>query len=140
MVEINRNNRKRLVASCAYPVQEGLVVETDTDMVKKVRKLLLELLWPSASDVAKKYGVTSSRFSSGHSDCSMCGLCVRYCDQVKNKKVLFFKGRGVDREVAMIPELAVECVYCQECFKLCNGGWIVHKSGMPWSYAAASGT
>ena len=35
---------KSLVASCAYPVAEGLVVRTDTERVRAVRRLALELI------------------------------------------------------------------------------------------------
>ncbi len=42
VVEVER--AKSLVASCAYPVAEGMVVRTNTDRVMKARKLVLELL------------------------------------------------------------------------------------------------
>ena len=37
-VEITSNNRTRLVTSCVYPVEEGLVVKTDTEKVRKIRQ------------------------------------------------------------------------------------------------------
>ena len=40
------------------------------------------------------------------------------------------------RQIAAIPELASECVYCQDCFKGCNGGWILKQSGAPWTSTA----
>jgi len=133
MVEITHRNRKRLVASCAYPVQEGLVVETETEQVRKVRKMLAELLWPLAPALAKECGVTSSRFHNDHTDCSMCGMCVRYCAEIKKKNVMYFKGRGIEREIAAVPELVKECAYCQECFGFCNGGWLIKQAGKPWT-------
>ncbi|MEM2905312.1 MAG: 2Fe-2S iron-sulfur cluster-binding protein [Candidatus Bathyarchaeia archaeon] len=41
----------RMVSSCAYPVSEGLVVETDNEAVRRARRLSLELIL--ASHVAK---------------------------------------------------------------------------------------
>ncbi|MFC1814662.1 2Fe-2S iron-sulfur cluster-binding protein [Thermodesulfobacteriota bacterium] len=129
MVEITRNNRTRLVAACLYTVEENLVVRTDTEKIKRIRKTLFELLWPSVYGLSKEYGVTKSRFTSEHTECAHCGLCVRYCKEVKKLNAAYFKGRGIDREVTIIPELANECVYCRECFKLCPAGWIVIHAG-----------
>ncbi len=127
MVEISNGKKTRLVASCIYPVQENLVVKTDTDRIRKIRRMIVELLWPLLPSLARKYGIEKSRFIPEYTDCSMCGLCVRYCAEVKKLNVVYFKGRGIDRQPAVVPELANECVYCRECFDLCSGGWIVNR-------------
>jgi len=127
MVEVNNGKRTRMVASCAYPAQNGLTVDTKSASVIKMRKLLIELLWPLAQDLAKEYGIVKSRFSAEHPSCNMCGLCVRYCAEIKKNKVAYFKGRGIDREVAVLPGKSADCVYCEECYTLCGGGWIVNK-------------
>src|SRR3972149_9961827 len=41
---VDKRGRKRIVTSCNYPVEEGLVVYTGSEKVLKTRKLLLELL------------------------------------------------------------------------------------------------
>ena len=130
LVEASRNGRTKLVASCAYPVESGLVVQTDTEEVRKVRRMILELLWPSLPGLAAEYGLTGSRFDTGDTECNLCGLCVRYCADVKKKHVAYFRGRGIDREVAILPELGKECVYCRECFDFCTGGKIVNQSDL----------
>ena len=43
-VEIIKGQRSRLVASCAYPVEDGLVVKTESEPVIKGRRILLELI------------------------------------------------------------------------------------------------
>ena len=129
MVEISKNDRTRLVASCVYPVEDNLVVRTDSKKISKIRKTILELLWPSAQGLAKEYGITKSRFYSEQTECTLCGLCVRYCKEVKKLNAAYFKGRGIDREIAILPELANECVYCRECFNLCPAGWMVIHAG-----------
>jgi len=125
MVEISNGRKTRLVASCVYQVEDNLVVKTDTEKIRKIRKMIIELLWPSLPDLAKEYGVAKSRFSSEHTDCNLCGLCVRYCAEVKKLNAVYFKSRGIDREIALVPDLMNECVYCRECFDLCTGGRIV---------------
>ena len=62
MVEISKNDRTRLVASCVYPVEDNLIVRTDSEKISKIRKTILELLWPSVQGMAKEYGITKSRF------------------------------------------------------------------------------
>ena len=127
MVEISKNGRKKLVASCVYPVEEGLVVKTSTEKIKRIRKVLVELLWPTSQKWAKECGVTRSRFHPENTDCSLCGICVRYCAEVKNVHAVYFKGRGIEREIALVPDVARECLYCRECFGLCTGGKIVSE-------------
>jgi len=125
MVEVQKNGRKRLVASCAYPVQEGLVVETKSERVINIRRMIIELLWPASQRFAKEYGVTTSRFTPELTDCSLCGLCVRYCAEVKKRRLLYFRGRGIDRKPAFLEGTSQECATCQECFELCTGGWLL---------------
>jgi bidirectional [NiFe] hydrogenase diaphorase subunit len=129
LVEIAKGERRRLVASCSYPVEDGLVVTTENERLIEIRKLLIELLWPSWTRMAARYGVTYSRFEHPQSDCSLCGLCVRYCSDVAKKDVVYFRGRGIDRELAFVPGSELECGSCRECFDLCTGGWLVTHQG-----------
>ena len=134
IVEITANNRTRLVTSCVYAVEEGLVVKTDTEKVRKIRRMILELLLPLSpsgplEDLAKQYGLEGSRFSTKATNCILCGLCVRYCREIKKANAIAFIGRGVDRKVAFLPEVAPEvCPGCRECFALCPSGKLVLDS------------
>jgi bidirectional [NiFe] hydrogenase diaphorase subunit len=128
MVEIEtKSGRKRLVASCVYPAEEGLKVQTSTEKVNRIRRMIIELLWPAWQPYAKEYGVTSSRFTPGMTDCSLCGLCVRYCSEIKKANVLYYKGRGVDRRPALIEGAEMSCRACGECFNLCGSGWVASR-------------
>jgi bidirectional [NiFe] hydrogenase diaphorase subunit len=125
-VETETRGRINLVAACLYPVEQNLVVRTRSKRVDKVRKMLLELMLAHApdavelQDLAKEYGADKARFEKESSFCVLCGLCVRYCAEVKKKNAIGFVDRGVRREVAFIPEIASqECWNCKECFPLC---------------------
>jgi bidirectional [NiFe] hydrogenase diaphorase subunit len=125
-VEIETRGRTNLVAACLYPVEQNLVVRTRSKRVDKVRKMLLELMLAHApdavelQDLAKEYGADRAHFEKEPSFCVLCGLCVRYCAEVKKKNAIGFVDRGVRREVAFIPEIASkECWKCKECFPLC---------------------
>lgn len=128
MVEIEtKRGRKRTVASCVYPVEEGLKVQTNTEKVQKIRRMIIELLWPSWQLYADEYGVTESRFKTGLTDCSLCGLCQRYCAQIKKCNLIYFKGRGIERKPALVEGAELQCRACGECFTLCGSGWIASR-------------
>ncbi|RME22023.1 MAG: (2Fe-2S)-binding protein [Deltaproteobacteria bacterium] len=125
-VEVESGGRKKYVVSCLYPVEPGLVVRTRTEKVDKIRKLVLEYLLARAPysrvlrELAAEYGADPNRFEREGSFCILCGLCVRYCAEVKGKCVAGFVQNGPRREIAFEPGLAArECGACKECFPLC---------------------
>jgi NADH dehydrogenase/NADH:ubiquinone oxidoreductase subunit G len=125
-VEAEVRGWTNLVAACIYPVGKNLVVRTRSEKVDKIRKMILELLLAHApdayqlQDLAKEYGADKNRFEKEASFCIHCGLCVRYCAEVKKKNALGFVDRGTRREISFIPEIAArECWNCKECFPLC---------------------
>lgn len=128
MVEIETGRgRKRLVASCVYPVEEGLKVQTNTERILRIRRMIIELLWPAWQPYADEYGVKESRFKTGMTDCTLCGLCVRYCSEIKKANMVYFTGRGIDRKPALVEGAELSCRTCGECFTLCGSGWIASR-------------
>lgn len=130
-VEVETQGRKNLVASCVYPVEQGMVVRTRSEDVDEVRRVVLELLMaraPSASalkELAKEYGADEASFERVPSFCILCGLCVRYCSEVKKKNAIAFSDQGPKREINFIPEIASrECWKCKECFPLCPTSYL----------------
>jgi bidirectional [NiFe] hydrogenase diaphorase subunit len=126
VVEAETAGRSRLVAACVYPVEKGMVVKTRSEKVDRTRKMLLEEMLAHAPDsvelqaLAQEYGAERDRFEKEASFCILCGLCVRYCAEVKKKDAIGFVDRGARREISFIPEIAaVECWNCKECFPLC---------------------
>ena len=138
LVEISRGGRSKLVASCAYEVEEGLEVKTKSDRVVKIRKLLLEVLLATApymryvQELASEYGVGETRFRKIVSPCISCGLCVRYCAEIKGEHAVGFVGRGTGRGVAWIPDSAYyeDCKNCMECMDICPTGVFPSNLGM----------
>ena len=124
MVQIEQQGRRRLVASCCYPVKQGLKVDTCTPRVQRLRRLIVELLWPTAQHLGPEVGLKRSRFESSMGDCNQCGLCVRYCREVAKKNAVHFQGRGILRHLVMTSGMEDACDTCGECFSLCSGGWI----------------
>lgn len=125
-VEVEARGRTALVAACLYPVEPRLAVRTRTEKVDRIRKVLLELLLahapdaPALRDLAREYGADAARFEKEASFCILCGLCVRYCAEVKKAHAVAFVERGAKREISFIPEIAArECWSCKACFPLC---------------------
>lgn len=125
-VEIESGGRRSLVASCVHPVSPDLVVQTRSEKVNKTRRTILEELLAHAPDsealkkLAEEYGADRDRFEKEPSFCILCGLCVRYCAEIKKKDAIGFVERGPRREISFIPEVASkECWECKECFPLC---------------------
>ena len=126
IVEVEVRGWTRLVVSCIYPVEENLVVRTRSEKVDRIRKMIIELLLahapdsPELQDLAKEYGADKDRFEKEASFCIHCGLCVRYCAEVKKKNAVGFVDRGIRKEISFIPEISSkECWNCKECFPLC---------------------
>ena len=74
-VEVDDGRRTRLVASCLYPVKEGISVKTHTKRLIKGRKIILELLLArcpnskTLQDLASEIGLEQVRFKMENEDC-----------------------------------------------------------------------
>jgi len=135
LVEIGEGPGAKLVTSCTYPVEEGLLVRTNTKRVVAARKIMIELLVsiaPSSKvvqDLASKYGVTKVRFPSRKEDCILCGLCVRMCKEQMQSGAIGFVERGYKRKVmtpfnirSEVCRLCGGCIYvCPVCQLRCQG-------------------
>jgi NADH dehydrogenase/NADH:ubiquinone oxidoreductase subunit G len=130
-VEVETGGRTSLVAACIFPVAQDLVVRTRSEKIDQTRKTLLELMLAHAPDspalleLAQEYGADKDRFEKEPSFCILCGLCVRYCAEVKKANAIGFIDRGPNREINFIPEIASkECWNCKECFPLCPTSYV----------------
>jgi bidirectional [NiFe] hydrogenase diaphorase subunit len=131
IVEVEVRGWSRLVVSCVYPVAPDLIVRTRTAKIDRIRRTLLELLLAHAPDspvlqeMAAEYGAERDRFEKVASFCIHCGLCVRYCAEVKQLHAVGFIDRGIRKEIAFLPEIAArECHDCMECFPLCPTSYL----------------
>ncbi len=131
IVEVEDRGWTKLVVSCVYPVQKGIVVRTRSEKIDRIRKTIIELLMAHAPDapalveLAGVYGAVPDRFEKDPSFCIHCGLCVRYCAEVAQKHALGFVDRGINKEISFIPQIAAkECPDCKECFPLCPTSYL----------------
>lgn len=146
MVEIGRpewDGWSKLVTSCEYRAEDGLVVATDNEKVRRTRRTVLDLLLarcpttPKVRELAREYGIAKSSFVPREQpdDCILCAICVRTCQAVGANAITTF-GRGVDKVVGTpfsptsgadgeAPEAsAADCVGCLSCARMCPTGHI----------------
>ncbi len=126
IVELVENGRSKVTTSCTLRVQDGMVVRTNTEKIRKLRRNIAELLVAEApnsravQDIAVRCGVTRVRYQFRNKKCVLCGRCVRTCAEMWQARAIGFVGRGKDRHVefpfGVRPEF---CKECGSCVQLC---------------------
>lgn len=127
MVELIQNKQSRLVTSCNFPVDSGMEVLTDTQRVRKIRRTIIELLLarcgsvPQIQVLARQMGVDSVRFRKKEKQpCILCGLCVRFCEEVVGVGAIGLSNRGTEREIASPFNAPSDiCIGCGSCTYIC---------------------
>jgi len=126
LVEVAKDGKNRMTASCTYPAMEGIAVSTQTERVLRARRLIIELILAMCPDdeaireMASEMGVDDVRFEKEDKDCILCGLCARVCDEVVGVNAIHFASKGSRRE--MIPPFgkeATNCIACGACVTVC---------------------
>jgi bidirectional [NiFe] hydrogenase diaphorase subunit len=126
IVEHVQNGRSKITTSCTLLVQEGMVIRTNTEKIRRLRHNIAELLVSQApnsraiQDIAVLCGVKEVRYPFRNSDCVLCGRCVRVCTELWQARAIGFVGRGKERHVdwpfGVRPDF---CKECNSCVTLC---------------------
>ena len=109
---VEASTARTLVASCVYPVSEGMVVKTNTPKVRATRKLIIELLLAShpkdclscqksmhceLQHIATTLGVTTNRFLGGE-----------------------MKYHTIDDSNPSLVRDQEKCILCGRCIRVCS--------------------
>jgi predicted molibdopterin-dependent oxidoreductase YjgC len=156
MVELEGS--RTLVPSCSRRAEPGMVVRTDTERVRRARRMVLEFLASSvdlstAPDVAgwlRDYEAEPDRFGTeaatvaqpakvdndlyvrDYGKCILCYKCVDACgEQWQNTFAISVAGRGFDSRISTefdAPLPESACVYCGNCVEVCPTGALMFRS------------
>jgi bidirectional [NiFe] hydrogenase diaphorase subunit len=126
-VEITtKRGKSRVVVSCLYPVEEGLIVRTHSEKVLRLRRGIIELLLsrcptvPRLQELARELNLNQPRFKSGDQTCILCGLCIRVCEEIAGVSAISAVNRGTKKEIAPpFFESSQVCIGCGGCAYVC---------------------
>ena len=119
---------KKLVTSCVYLAEEGLVVKTATDEVMELRKTIVDLLMARCpetefvKELGREYGLEETGYAKREEDdqCILCGMCVRTCEDIIGACAIGIYGRGADKKVGpAFGQGAQSCIGCGSCAHVC---------------------
>lgn len=136
---------KTLQASCMTQVYEGMEIQTNSERVRKARKVLYELLLSDHTkdclsckrnlscelqELGRTLGVEYTRFEGDHAErgidvavsivrdmskCVLCRRCVTVCNQIQGVGILNAQNRGFATVIGPAMELPIGTVDCAFC-------------------------
>jgi NADH dehydrogenase/NADH:ubiquinone oxidoreductase subunit G len=127
IVETESGGRRDVVTACIFPVEHEMNVYTNSEKIKKQRRMILTLLSaraPEADNVAMMLGqaggAVPERFIRLKGEkCIMCGLCAQACESV-GAGAIATVSRGTDKKVSTPYDEAPErCIGCAGCAAVC---------------------
>ncbi len=132
MVEVGKpGDWTKMVASCLFPVKDGMYVSTHSKRVVANRQTLLKLYLANSPDseviknIARYYGVDATPFPTPENadDCINCGMCLRTCQNLSTSAIAGLN-RSTEKKVGPGNETADDCTGCLACSYVCPTAFI----------------
>jgi NADH dehydrogenase/NADH:ubiquinone oxidoreductase subunit G len=131
IVEVVESGRKKVVASCIYPVMKPCEVFTNSERITRERGVILAFLQRLAPDselianMARTYGsydipeLENLEVLTDGGACVLCGLCVEACKMLGTEAISTV-GRGVFKKISTpYDDVSPYCIGCASCAAVC---------------------
>ncbi len=155
---VELDGARTLVPSCSRPVEDNMVVQTNSERVRHSRKMVLEFLGTGvdldqATDLGAwmdDYGANPARYGADietmnepvkiqdglyirdYDKCVLCYKCVEACgDDAQHTYAISVAGRGYGARISTEFDVALPdsaCVYCGNCVAVCPTNALQFKS------------
>ncbi|KKP36897.1 MAG: NAD(P)-dependent iron-only hydrogenase catalytic subunit [Candidatus Peregrinibacteria bacterium GW2011_GWA2_33_10] len=149
---------KKIVTSCTLKARKGLKVGTDSEEVKKLRKINLELLlskhkkfcsrckkgdYCKVFEIMKKYKILGDKYepkkivdkihkmgSAAEFDPKACIACNKCVEMCEKIGICYLKlkGKGAETRISYNEDPNIDCIYCGQCTVHCPVGAIREQS------------
>ncbi|MBD3268345.1 4Fe-4S dicluster domain-containing protein [bacterium] len=125
IVEVEKNGRKKMTASCTLEAKEGMVIHAHSEEVLKARKNIVELLLAEVPEsevlqqLAERLELDEPRYPLREEECILCGRCVAACAEIAATGAKGFIGRGTERHIGLPFYNETYCQKCDECNERC---------------------
>ncbi len=130
------NVRPGITMSCTLTASEGMEIVTETEEIHAHRKILFQFYLAQAPEsktiqkLAARYHVNETPFTKKirendnlGNQCVLCGLCVRVCNDIIEKGVINYTGRGYYVRINTAYSLPDDiCLGCKACAEVCPTG------------------
>ena len=102
---------RTLVASCAMPVNPGMVVKTNTPKVREAQRMIIEFIWAS--------GDHNCLMCERNGSCELQNLVYRLGIE-KPRFSIAVPGYNLESSNSMIARDLNKCILCGRCIRACN--------------------
>ncbi|MDD3859269.1 MAG: 2Fe-2S iron-sulfur cluster-binding protein, partial [Bacteroidales bacterium] len=110
---VEQKGLKALQASCAVPVSEGMEIFTNTEKVRRARKIIIELL------LSEHNSDCTSCYKNGK--CELQDLAAEYAIGENNYiDLVQFHEYLIDKSSPSIIKDDSKCIRCQRCVRTCS--------------------
>jgi bidirectional [NiFe] hydrogenase diaphorase subunit len=138
---VEQVGRPALIPACTTTIYDGLEVITDSERIGASRRFVIELLLARCpgseklQELAKAHGIAYDdpesldivgKYLLGRApkreetNCILCGLCVRVCQEITERHALSISSRGIERKVSPpFVKFAETCIGCGACAYVC---------------------